>query len=219
MKKGIKKERKVMKYEWRKKDKDLYLPKNEPTIIDVPPAKFFSLKGKGNPNNEEFKRVIEALYSLSYAIRMMPKKGFTPEGYFEYTVFPLEGIWDLDEEGRQLSTLDKDELIYTLMIRQPDFVTDALFVKAKNSIEKKIAEELLNNIVFEEIHEGLSVQCLHLGSYDDEPETFSMMEAFCEENNISRESYLHKEIYLSDARKTSTEKLKTVLRFKVSHNE
>lgn len=208
-----------MKYEWRKKDKELYLPKNKPTMIDVPPAKFFSLKGKGNPNNEEFKRVVEALYSLSYAIRMMPKKGFTPEGYFEYTVFPLEGIWDLDEEGRRSSTLDKDKLIYTLMIRQPDFVTDALFVKAKKSIEKKIAEELLNNIVFEEVHEGLSVQCLHLGSYDNEPKTFSMMEAFCEENNISRESYLHKEIYLSDARKTPTEKLKTVLRFKVSHNE
>lgn len=208
-----------MKYEWRKKDKELYLPKSKPTIIDVPPAKFFSLKGKGNPNNEEFKRVIEALYSLSYAIRMMPKKGFTPEGYFEYTVFPLEGIWDLDEEGRKLSALDKDKLIYTLMIRQPDFVTEALFVKAKSSIEKKIAEELLNNIVFEEIHEGLSVQCLHVGSYDDEPETFSKMEAFCEENNISRESYLHKEIYISDARRTPTEKLKTVLRFKVSHNE
>lgn len=207
-----------MKYEWRKKDKDLYLPKNKPTIIDVPSMKFFSLKGKGNPNNEGFKKTVETLYSLSYAVRMMPKRGFTPEGYFEYTVFPLEGVWDLDEEGRRLNTLDKDKLIYTLMIRQPNFVTDSLFVKAKNTIEKKISKELLNEIVFEEVHEGLSVQCLHLGSYDDEPQTFSMMEAFCEENNLRRESYLHKEIYLNDARKTPTDKLKTVLRFKVSHN-
>jgi hypothetical protein len=207
---------KKMKYEWRKKDKALYLPKNKPEVIDIPSMKFFSLKGKGNPNNEEFGKVVEALYSLSYAIRMMPRKGFTPEGYFEYTVFPLEGIWDLDEEGRKLDTLDKDKLIYTLMIRQPDFVTDALFIKAKELIEKKISEELLNDLVFEEVHEGLSVQCLHLGSYDDEPKTFSKMEEFCEENNLSRQCYTHREIYLNDARRTPPEKLKTVLRFKVS---
>ena len=205
-----------LKYEWRKKDKDLYLPKNQPTIIDVPALKFFTITGKGNPNSESFGEAVGALYALSYAIRMMPRKGFTPEGYFEYTVFPLEGIWDLDEEGRKLKTLDKDRLIYTLMIRQPNFVTEELFNKAKIASEKKVADNLLNSIVFEEIKEGLCVQCLHLGSYDNEPETFSLIEAFCEDNNIRRTDKRHREIYLNDARKTLPEKLKTVLRINVS---
>ena len=89
--------------------------------------KYFTIEGKGNPNKEGFQTDVEALYSLSYAIRMMPKKGITPEGYVEYTVYPLEGIWDLDEEGRKLDYLDKDHLVYKLMIRQPDFVTEKLF--------------------------------------------------------------------------------------------
>ena len=82
----------IMKYEWRKSDKELYLPKQKPTIIDVPAIKFLTINGKGNPDNEAFKHAVEALYAMSYAIRMMPKKGFTPDGYYEYTVFPLEGL-------------------------------------------------------------------------------------------------------------------------------
>lgn len=90
-----------MKYEWRKQEKILYLPKQRPELVTVPEQKFFMIKGKGNPNGEEFAEKIGALYSLAYAVRMMPKQGFTPEGYFEYTVYPLEGIWDLSEEGRK----------------------------------------------------------------------------------------------------------------------
>ncbi|MDF2605871.1 MAG: hypothetical protein K0S34_61 [Bacillales bacterium] len=206
-----------MKYEWKKHDKQYYLPKTTPTIIDIPSFKYITIEGKGNPNSDQFGRVVEALYSLSYAIRMMPKKGFTPEGYFEYTVFPLEGIWDLDEEGRKLEYLDKDKLVYKLMIRQPGFVTDEVFEKAKELSNKKISSELLNQATFESIEEGKCVQCMHLGSYDDEPITFSMMESFCTENNIMRIEKTHREIYISDARKTPPEKLKTVIRFKVSN--
>ena len=126
-----------MKYEWRKQEKNLYLPKQKPELITVPAQKFFMIKGKGNPNSEEFSEKIGVLYSLAYAIRMMPKQGFTPEGYFEYTVYPLEGIWDLSEEGRKLETLNKDELLYTIMIRQPDFVTEEVVQKAFERVRKK----------------------------------------------------------------------------------
>jgi hypothetical protein len=205
-----------MKYEWRKKDKELYLPKNKPSLIEVPPMKYFTLKGKGNPNSEAFKERVEALYALSYAIRMMPRKGVIPEGYFEYTVFPLEGIWDLDEEGRKLEVLDKDRLVYKLMIRQPDFVTEELFLKAKSLVIRKVPEKCLNEVLFEEIEEGLCVQCMHIGSYDAENETFSKMEEFCGANDIVRKDKRHREIYITDPRKTESERLKTVLRFKAA---
>lgn len=205
----------TLKYEWKKQDKELYLPKSSPTVLDVPTIKFFTIKGTGNPNSEAFTERVEALYKLSYAIRMMPKKGHTPEGYFEYTVFPLEGFWDLDEEGRQLEYLDKDRFLYTLMIRQPDFVTEALMNEAKTSVQKKISAELLQGISLEEINEGLCVQCMHIGSYDDEPETFLAMEDFCKQKGLQRAEKQHREIYISDPRKTAPEKMKTVLRFKV----
>ena len=107
----------MSKFEWRKELKDLYLPKKQPAKIEVPEMKFFTIDGSGNPNSNPFKEHVEVLYGLSYAIRMMSKKGITPEGYFEYTVFPLEGHWDLDEEGRKLDVLNKDHLVYKLMIR------------------------------------------------------------------------------------------------------
>ncbi|SDN32930.1 GyrI-like domain-containing protein [Bacillus sp. OK048] len=204
-----------MKYEWRKKDKEIYLPSITPTKLKVPPIKYFTLNGKGNPNSEAFKESVAALYALSYAIRMMPKKGITPNGYFEYTVFPLEGVWDLDEVGRQLEKLDKDRLVYNLMIRQPDFVTEELYSMAKELSAKKVSDDLLESVKFEIIEEGLCVQCLHIGDYDSEPETFSKMDDFCSANNLTRIDKRHREIYISDPRKTDPAKLKTVLRHKV----
>ena len=90
-----------MKHEWRKQEKDLYIPKQKSELIKVPEQKFLMIDGKGNPNDEDFSERIGALYSLAYAIRMMPKQGYTPEGYFEYTVYPLEGVWDLTVEGKK----------------------------------------------------------------------------------------------------------------------
>ncbi|WP_328123659.1 GyrI-like domain-containing protein [Priestia filamentosa] len=206
----------MSKYEWRKQLKELYLPKKQPTKIEVPEMKFFTIEGSGNPNSERFKDNIEILYALSYAIKMMPKKGITPEGYFEYAVFPLEGHWDLDEEGRKLDYLNKDHFVYKLMIRQPDFVTEHLFQYAVNRVKQKKTNLNFDNVQFELITEGLCVQSMHVGSYEDEPKTFELMEQFCSQNNLKRAEKTHREIYISDARKTPIEKLKTVLRFKVT---
>lgn len=205
-----------MKYEWRKKEKEYYIPKEKPQLVEIPEFKYFTLKGKGNPNTEAFKECIGVLYSLSYAIRMMPKNGITPDGYFEYTVYPLEGIWDLTEEGRLEETLNKDELVYKLMIRQPDFVTEEVVNIAMEIVKKKKPHPLLEKVEFESIKEGLCVQMLHVGPYDDEPRTFSAMKEFCTENNLEIKTLAHKEIYLSDFRKTEASKLKTVLRYLVN---
>ena len=204
-----------MKFEWKKHAKELYLPKNKPAIVTVPDFKFFMLEGKGNPNSKDFSEAIGVLYSLSYTLKMLPKKGIVPEGYFDYTVFPLEGIWDLAEEARGLEVLDKDSLIYTIMIRQPDFVTEELAQEVINMVKAKKPHALLDKVKFDSLEEGLCVQMLHLGPYDDEPKTFSIMEDYCVQNDLKRLSKVHKEIYISDVRKTKPEKLKTVLRFKV----
>lgn len=203
-----------MKFEWKKHAKDLYLPKNQPEVVVVPPMKFFMLDGRGNPNGEEFAEAVGVLYSLSYAVKMMPKKGITPEGYFEYSVFPLEGVWDLAEEARGLDKLDKDKLVYTVMIRQPDFVTDAVAQAALESTMKKTKHPLLSRVRFETMEEGLCVQMMHVGPYDSEPASFAAMAEYCRANNLKRSCLTHREIYISDVRKTAPEKLRTVLRFK-----
>ncbi|AQR89794.1 hypothetical protein CLOBY_15530 [Clostridium saccharobutylicum] len=204
-----------LKFEWKKQEKNLYLPKEKPNLITVPQQNFFMISGKGNPNDEEFSEKIGILYSLAYAVRMMPKQGYTPDGYFEYTVYPLEGIWNLTEEGKQSNTLNKEELLYTIMIRQPDFVTQEVVNNAFENVRKKKNHPLLDYVNFETMEEGLSVQMMHIGSYDDEPQSFEQMKKFIEENNLKRTTLKHREIYLSDARKTEESKLKTVLRYMV----
>ena len=204
-----------MKYEWKKQAKQLYLPKNKPAVVTVPDFKFFMIDGKGNPNSEEFSEAIGVLYSLAYAVKMLPKRNIMPEGYFDFTVFPLEGLWDLAEEARTMEILDKNSLIYTIMIRQPDFVTDELAQEVIKSVKLKKPHPLLDKVRFNRLEEGLCVQMLHIGPYDEEPESFSIMEDYCAQNNLRRITKIHREIYLSDFRKTQPEKLKTVLRFKV----
>ncbi|WP_017210590.1 GyrI-like domain-containing protein [Clostridium beijerinckii] len=205
-----------MKYEWRKEEKEIYLAKEKPALVKVPKAKYFCIKGKGNPNDGDFSNRIAVLYSLAYAVRMMPKSGFIPDGYFEYTVYPLEGLWDMTEVGKSSEVFNKDELIYTIMIKQPDFVNEEVVKKAFEIANKKKADKLLEEAYFDEIEDGLSVQMLHIGSYDNEPETFSKMKDYINENNLKIKSLVHREIYLSDARKVEIDKLKTVLRYTVT---
>ncbi|MCL2038004.1 GyrI-like domain-containing protein [Candidatus Saccharibacteria bacterium] len=197
-----------MKYEWKKSEKEIYLPKNEPTLIKVPRYKYFTITGQGNPNSPDFADKVSALYSLAYAVRMMPRNGFTPNGYFEYTVYPLEGVW-------RGGTGDKNSFSYTIMIRQPDFVDENTFEKALEIASEKKPNPNLANVKFEEIEDGLSVQMLHVGSYDDEPTSFARMAEFMNENSYQRISDTHREIYLSDPGKVTPEKLKTVLRWSV----
>lgn len=209
---------KIVKHEWRKHEKGLYIPTQKPEILTVPKQKFLTIKGEGNPNDQEFAEKIGVLYSMAYTIRMMPRNGHTPEGYFEYTVYPLEGLWDLTEEGRKLDKLDKDQLIYTIMIRQPDFVTKEVVDMAFESVRKKKPHEFLDEVEFSTIEEGLSVQMLHVGPYDNEPETFKVMKEFIIENNLEMVTLVHREIYLSDVRRVEPAKLKTVLRYRVKDN-
>lgn len=208
-----------MKFEWKKQEKELYYPNSNPSLIEVPKQKFFMLRGKGNPNNEDFGDRVGVLYSLAYAVRMMPKNGFTPEGYFEYTVYPLEGIWDFTEEGKRSATMNKDELLYMIMIRQPDFVDVSVANRALEIARKKKPHPLLDEVEFNTFEDGLCVQMLHTGSYDDEPASFRSMVSYIETNGLERRSLTHREIYLSDARKVEKEKLKTVLRYFVCKKE
>jgi len=206
-----------MKFQWKRQEKNLYLPKEKSELITVSQQKFFMISGKGNPNDEEFTEKIGVLYSLAYAVRMMPKHGYTPDGYYEYTVYPLEGIWDLTEEGKQSNTLNKDELLYTIMIRQPDFVTQEVVNKAFENVRKKKHHPLLDDVIFDTMEDGLSVQMMHIGSYDDEPKSFEKMKKFIKENNLEITTLRHREIYISDARKCEKSKLKTVLRYMVCY--
>lgn len=206
------------KHEWRKKEKAFYQPKNKPEIIEMPAFNFLTIAGEGNPNSESFGAYIQALYSVAYAIKMTLKK--SPDkanGYMDFTVYPLEGVWDIREEARQHYTgeLNKDDLIFTLMIRQPDFVTEGFFQEMLASTKKKKPQPLLDQLSFQTIEEKKCVQMLHLGSFDEEPASFQRMEVFAREEGLKRLSKVHREIYLSDFRKVPSEKLKTVLRFQV----
>ena len=206
-----------MKYEWKKKEKYIYLPKAKPVVISVPAFKYFMINGKGNPNDTEFSECVGALYSLSYAIRMSFKAGYAPESFYEYTVYPLEGIWDISEEAKENYTgvLDKNTLVFNLMIRQPDFVTTEFANEAMERTKKKKPVPFLDKVKFKDLEEGKCVQMMHFGSYDNESSTFEIMEKYCQENGLKRLSKKHREIYISDPRKVSSDKLKTVLRFKV----
>lgn len=203
-----------MKHEWKKNEKHFYLPKNKPELTSIPKFKFFTIEGSGNSNDDFFAEYIGVLYSLSYGIKMSPKKGIEPKGYFDYTVYPLEGVWDLNEEVKKSfnGTINKNDLVFKLMIRQPDFVESDFALQILEYTKKKKPHDLLEKVRFEEIIEGDCIQMLHIGSYDDEPASFRIMESFAEQENYRRKTKTHREIYLSDARKVSPEKLKTVLR-------
>ena len=192
-----------MKQDWKNQDKKYYLPKNEPEQIQIPDFKFFSIKGHGNPNDEFFSEYIQVLYSLSYAIKMSPKAGLSPQGYFDYSVYPLEGVWDLIEDARISSSqkFNKNDLAFNLMIRQPDFVTENYANEIIMITKKKKPSTLFENVIFENITDGNCIQMLHIGPYDNESESFNRMEEFAHSKNLSRPVYYHREIYLSDPEK------------------
>ncbi|WP_150275998.1 GyrI-like domain-containing protein [Paenibacillus tepidiphilus] len=226
-----------MKYEWKKQDKSLYLPSTEPAVVKVPAFPAFMLKGEGNPNSAAFAEAVGLLYSLSYAVKMSPKttpqieglhgadsgtlrgprkKAAAPADYYEYTIFPLEGIWDLNEQGRAKAFLDKDDLVYTLMIRQPDFVTPLFAAEIMENSARIKPHPLNGQAAFGRSEDGLCVQMMHIGPYDTEAASFARMEQYCREQGLRRLSLTHREIYISDARRTAPDKLKTVLRFQVA---
>ena len=203
-----------MKYEWRKQEKNLYGVKQTPISVEVPKQKFILIKGKGNPNETDFSDRISALYSVAYAIKMLFKnamKNKTDSEITDFTVYPLEGLWK-KVDGKEL---DKSKLEYTLMIKQPDFITQEIFTEALENVKKKKPNALYDEMSFREIEEGKSIQILHVGSYDDEPKSFEQMNEFVRKLNLTRIGDFHREIYLSNKNRTSEEKQKTILRYSV----
>jgi len=207
----------LMKLDWKRTEKNYYLPGTNPEIIVVPEFGFYAIRGQGNPNDAMFGEYISALYSLSYAIRMSPRQGCAPENYVEYTVYPLEGLWDLTDKGKHAydGVLDKNELRFLLMMRQPDFVTETYAAETIDRVRKKKPSAFLGEVRFERLREGPCVQMLHIGSYDSEPTSFTRMEAFAGEHNLQRVDKTHREIYLSDPGRVEEARMKTVLRFQV----
>ena len=194
-------------------DKLLYKPTKDPILVEVPGLTFVVIEGKGDPGGVEFQLATAALYSLSYAVRMSYKGKEAPEGWYEYKVYPLEGEWDLIDKDKSLQ--DKSNFKYRLMIRQPDFLTPELFERLLATVSRKKPNPFLSRLRLEEVEEGLCCQLLHVGPYDDEPSSFRRMESWLQGEGYRRLSRVHREIYLSDPRRTKPGKLKTLLRVQV----
>ncbi len=204
------------KLDYKKEYKELYRPATKPSIVDVPEMIFIAVDGKGDPNTcAEYKEALEILYGLSFAIKMSKMNGTQPEGYFEYVVPPLEGLWSVDGEDFDGTNItDKSRFKWKSMIRQPEFVTGSVFEAAKAALQKKKPQLDVNKAKLIKYSEGLCVQIMHKGSYDSEPESIEKMRKFAAENGYCEDfcNRYHHEIYLSDPRKCATEKLKTVIR-------
>lgn len=203
-----------MAFDYKKEYKEFYLPKNKPTIVDIPAMNFIAVRGKGDPNtSQEYKEALGLLYGIAFTIKMSYKGTYKIDGYFEYVVPPLEGFWWQDNI-KGIDYAHKDNFNWISIIRLPDFVTKKDFDWAINeaTIKKKTD---FSKVEFLTYHEGLSVQCVHLGSYDDEPTTVKLMDDYANEFgyeiDITDERF-HHEIYLSDPRKVSKDKLRTVVR-------
>ena len=202
-------------FDFKKEYKEFYMPRNTPEIVTVPRANYIAVRGKGDPNEEggAYKSAIGVLYAVAYTLKMSYKTDHRIEGFFEYVVPPLEGFWQ--QEGRiAIDYSDKSSFSWISVIRLPDFVTKADFDWAVETASRKkkldcSCAELLS------VDEGLCVQIMHVGDYDDEPATVALMDAFLAEkgyvNDLSGVR-LHHEIYLTDARRVARDKLRTVIR-------
>lgn len=200
-----------MKYEWRKAEKAIYGVKASPTLVTVPEQAFIMIDGEGNPNSSDFSERVSALYSLAYAVKMDYKKSNPGLEVTDFTVYPLEGIW----QQKEAEVLVKDDLVYTIMIAQPEFITREMVEKALAKVKVKKPNLHYNKIRFERMDEGNSIAMLHVGPFDDESQTFAKMDAFCQENGLKRYMNYHREIYLNNKNRTTPQKLKTILRYRV----
>lgn len=204
-----------MVFDFKKEYKELYKPKDKPSIINVEKANFIAVRGVGDPNaeNSEYKQSINLLYPIAYAIKMSKKGDYKIDGYFDFVVPPLEGFW-WQEGIKGVDYANKDSFNFISLIRMPDFVTKEVFEWAIEETTRKKKEDF-SKVEFFTYDEGLCVQCMHIGPYNDEPITVEAMHEYMIEQgyelDITDERF-HHEVYISDVRKTSPEKLKTVLR-------
>jgi len=204
-----------MAFDYKKEYKEFYMPKNKPEIIDIPTMNFIAVRGKGNPNEAdgEYKAAMSLLYGIAFTIKMSKKSGHILDGYFDYVVPPLEGFWWQDN----ISGIDyhhKETYQWISLIRLPDFVKKSDFDWAVAEASRKKKADF-SKAEFLTYHEGLCVQCMHIGPFDDEPKTIALMEQFAKDSgyviDITPSRY-HHEIYLSDARRCDPQKLRTVIR-------
>lgn len=206
-----------MAFDFKKEYKEFYIPPVTPTLVDVPPANYIAVSGTGNPNDEgsEYKDSIGLLYGIAFTIKMSKKGGRQIEGYFDYVVPPLEGLWW--SENGEVNYAHKEAFHFISMIRLPEFVTRADFDWAVAEATRKKKTDF-SKVEFFHYEEGRCVQCMHIGPFDSEPITIGKMKAFAEQQGLSiaiDDVRRHHEIYLSDPRKTAADKLKTVIRYPV----
>ncbi len=207
-----------MAFDFKKEYKEFYMPKNKPQIVEIPRANYIAVRGKGDPNDEHgtYKQAIGVLYAIAYTLKMSYKTNYKINGFFEYVVPPLEGFWWQDGVNG-VNYADKNSFNWISVIRLPNFVEKNDFEWAVETASKKKKLDC-SSAEFLTIDEGLCVQIMHIGSYDDEPATVELMDKFLAENgyeNDFSDTRLHHEIYLSDARRVAPEKLKTVIRHPV----
>ena len=204
-----------MAFDFKKEYKEFYMPKNKPEIVNVPKVNYIAVRGKGNPNEEggAYQKAVSVLYAVAYTLKMSYKTNYKIEGFFEYVVPPLEGFWWQDNvDGVDYSS--KGTFNWISVIRLPDFVTRKDFDWAVETASKK-KKIGCSDAEFLTVEEGLCVQIMHMGAFDDEPATVTAMDAYLVENgyeNDFTDVRLHHEIYMSDARKVAPEKWKTVIR-------
>lgn len=204
-----------MAFDYKKEYKEFYLPPKKPGIIEIPKMHYIAVRGKGDPNEPEgeYKSAIGMLYAISFTIKMSYMGSHKIEGYFPYVVPPLEGLW-WQKDCTGIDYAHKENFEWISMIRLPEFVTEEEFAWAvREATEKKHSD--FSKVYFFPYHEGLCVQCMHIGSYDEEPATISNMNAYLSDNNYSldfSDTRFHHEIYLSDPRRAAPEKLRTVIR-------
>lgn len=201
-----------MKHEWKKLEKEWYGAKNIPALVDVPSQNFIMISGKGNPNETDFSDRVSALYALAYAIKMGYKAESASREIQDFSVYPLEGVW----KQKEAAELVKEKLEYTIMIRQPDFITEPMVDAALGRVKVKKPNPLYEEIRFGTMQDGRCVQILHTGAFDDEPASFAKMDDFTQTLGLKRDEGSHREIYLNNANRTEPGKLKTILRYSVS---
>ena len=204
-----------MPFDFKKEYKEFYMPKNKPEIVNVPKANYIAVRGKGDPNEEdgEYKSSIGVLYAIAYTLKMSYKTDYHIEGFYDYVVPPLEGFW-WQEAIDGIDYSDKSTFCWISVIRLPDFITKKDLDWAVETVTKKKKLDC-SKAEFLTIDEGLCVQIMHTGSFDNEPATIELMNQYVDENgyeNDFSDSRIHHEIYLSDARKVSPEKWETVIR-------
>lgn len=205
-----------MAFDFKKEYKEFYLPKNVPQIVTVPRANHIAVRGKGNPNEDggEYKTAVSVLYAVAYTLKMSYKTDYKIEGFFEYVVPPLEGFWWQQDDIAGIDYADKSAFHWISVIRLPDFITKKDFDWAVETASKKKKLDC-TGAEFLSIEEGLCVQMMHIGAFDNELETVVMMDRYLEESGYVNDftgKRRHHEIYLSDPRKTAPEKCKTVIR-------